>query len=411
MQTRFSHVGLLVCLGSLLVGCATLKPGVPFQPQALDLEQGRYVQKVDHFLVALDASLSMADHYAGKRKAELAKDTVTRMGGQLEGVKIGAGLRTFARNIIPGFDSTSLLYGMAPYSGTDMQKALDSITKVYGLSPLPAALRAAEKDLKDLSGNLAVIVISDGTYMDAAKVTAAAAALKKTYGDRLCIHAIQVGKDAGGKRVFDSLVQAGACGLAVNMDDLATDAAMEDWVKTVFFKDMAGGLADSDGDGVPDALDECPKTPPGVKVDEKGCPVDEDGDGVPDYKDKCPGTPKGAQVDAHGCWKPSAVLFDFDKWNVKEKFQGFLRQVAFILMQNRDMKARVEGHTDSVGPTSYNQGLSERRAKAVRSFLEQFGLESQRITVKGLGATKPVAPNDTQEGRAQNRRAEIVILP
>ncbi len=62
-----------------------------------------------------------------------------------------------------------------------------------------------------------------------------------------------------------------------------------------------GEELDSDGDGVPDSIDECPNTPIGVEVDEKGCPIDSDGDGVPDYLDKCPNTPKGVKVDAKGC--------------------------------------------------------------------------------------------------------------
>ena len=65
--------------------------------------------------------------------------------------------------------------------------------------------------------------------------------------------------------------------------------------------DAVGCPLDSDGDGVPDYLDQCPNTPKGVKVDAKGCPLDSDGDGVPDYLDKCPGTPAGAKVDANGC--------------------------------------------------------------------------------------------------------------
>ncbi|MFA5588135.1 MAG: thrombospondin type 3 repeat-containing protein, partial [Mariniphaga sp.] len=61
------------------------------------------------------------------------------------------------------------------------------------------------------------------------------------------------------------------------------------------------GCPDTDGDGVPDHLDKCPNTPPGVQVDEHGCPLDSDGDGVPDYLDKCPNTPHGVEVDEHGC--------------------------------------------------------------------------------------------------------------
>jgi len=65
--------------------------------------------------------------------------------------------------------------------------------------------------------------------------------------------------------------------------------------------DEKGCPLDSDGDGVTDDKDECPDTPKGIKVDEKGCPPDSDGDGVPDYKDKCPNTPRGTEVDENGC--------------------------------------------------------------------------------------------------------------
>lgn len=65
--------------------------------------------------------------------------------------------------------------------------------------------------------------------------------------------------------------------------------------------DEKGCPMDSDGDGVPDSMDECPNTPKGVKVDEKGCPMDSDRDGVADYLDKCPNTPRGTKVDANGC--------------------------------------------------------------------------------------------------------------
>ena len=68
----------------------------------------------------------------------------------------------------------------------------------------------------------------------------------------------------------------------------------------------------------------------------------------------------------------------------------------------------VEGHTDSVGNDSYNQKLSEKRAGAVRDYLVRQGIESSRITVRGYGESRPVATNATEEGRAQNRRADII---
>jgi OOP family OmpA-OmpF porin len=143
-------------------------------------------------------------------------------------------------------------------------------------------------------------------------------------------------------------------------------------------------VKDSDGDGVPDDLDKCPNTPKGVKVDADGCPLDTDGDGVPDYLDQCPDTPKGATVNSVGCW-----------------------EVVTILKKNREMKGVIEGHTDSMGSEEYNQGLSERRAQAVEKYIEEHGIDADRYTIKGYGESNPIASNDTEEGRQENRRVEL----
>ena len=78
------------------------------------------------------------------------------------------------------------------------------------------------------------------------------------------------------------------------------------------------------------------------------------------------------------------------------------------LRDNPSLHVVVEGHTDSVGSDAYNRKLSERRAKAVRDYLVREGIESSRLTTHGYGKSRPVASNDTAEGRAENRRAEII---
>jgi len=70
----------------------------------------------------------------------------------------------------------------------------------------------------------------------------------------------------------------------------------------------------------------------------------------------------------------------------------------------------VAGHTDSVGTDSYNQGLSERRANAVKDYLTAQGIKASRLTARGYGESRPVASNDTDEGRAENRRVELIVL-
>ncbi len=172
---------------------------------------------------------------------------------------------------------------------------------------------------------------------------------------------------------------------------------------------------DADGDGVPDSRDRCPNTPAGVAVDQYGCSLDSDGDGVPNSRDKCPGTRAGAVVDLDGC-EIEAVIdlqgvnFEFDSAKLKASATAKLDQASELLASHGSVVVEVAGHTDSVGPDSYNQGLSERRANSVRDYLVSKGISSDRMSARGYGESRPVATNDTDEGRAQNRRVELIVL-
>lgn len=103
------------------------------------------------------------------------------------------------------------------------------------------------------------------------------------------------------------------------------------------------------------------------------------------------------------------VLFAFNKAELSAQAAPRLDKLAEFLRQFPDRKLIIEGHTDSVGGDSYNQDLSERRAQAVQSALVQRGVAPDRITARGYGKTYPVAENGSAEGRAMNRRVEIVI--
>ena len=169
---------------------------------------------------------------------------------------------------------------------------------------------------------------------------------------------------------------------------------------------------DADGDGVADDRDRCPGTPAGAKVDEYGCELDDDGDGVVNSKDKCPGTAAGTAVDNSGCelaaeYKLVGVNFEFDSARLTADSTSKLNDALKILQRHADLKVEVAGHTDSRGSDSYNQGLSERRAKAVADYLIGKGANAANITVKGYGESQPVADNGTEAGRADNRRVEF----
>lgn len=103
------------------------------------------------------------------------------------------------------------------------------------------------------------------------------------------------------------------------------------------------------------------------------------------------------------------VLFDFDKTAIKPDGAKILDRLVAFLNENRDKKVDLEGHADWIGTDKYNQGLSERRAASVKTYLVKKGIDQSRITTRGFGKTKPIADNKTSDGRAKNRRVEVKV--
>ena len=148
---------------------------------------------------------------------------------------------------------------------------------------------------------------------------------------------------------------------------------------------------DSDGDGVPDSMDACPGTPMNVVVDERGCPV---------------------PVDITDELKMELrVFFDNDKSTIKNQYKPEIAKVAEKMREYPNSTARVEGHASKTGPSArYNQRLSEARAVAVKSMLtNEFGIAPNRLSTVGYGYDQPIADNNTEEGRAMNRRVYAII--
>ncbi|MFP4640240.1 MAG: OmpA family protein [Guyparkeria sp.] len=108
---------------------------------------------------------------------------------------------------------------------------------------------------------------------------------------------------------------------------------------------------------------------------------------------------------------PESITFDTNSADIKPQFRDSLNQVAQSIREYPNTVVRVEGHTDSTGSAANNQSLSLNRAESVTSYLSRQGVEPSRMQAVGYGFSRPVATNDTPEGRAQNRRVEILILP
>ncbi|MEP5764975.1 MAG: OmpA family protein [Halieaceae bacterium] len=147
-------------------------------------------------------------------------------------------------------------------------------------------------------------------------------------------------------------------------------------------------------------------------------PQDSDGDGIFDDQDKCPGTPAGVEVDKDGCEIKFArgesvqlqVNFAFDSDKVDTRYLDDIEALAGFLKRHPDVVAEIEAHTDSMGPESYNLGLSQRRADSVIRILEQnYAIPADRLVARGFGESQPIADNGTEDGRAANRRVMATL--
>lgn len=215
-----------------------------------------------------------------------------------------------------------------------------------------------------------------------------------------------------GSAAFAGVIPGAATGAGVGAVLCSLDASEP----TPEPMEMAAAAADSDGDGVPDTEDQCPGTPAGVSVDAFGCPADADGDGVPDDRDRCLNTPRGVTVDSSGCPVADEVVltidrlnFAFDSAELTPSARAALDAAVDVIRDNSAVELDLVGYTDSTGPAAYNQRLSERRAQAAVDYLVSRGVPAGQLRAIGQGESSPVASNDTRDGRAKNRRVELVV--
>jgi outer membrane protein OmpA-like peptidoglycan-associated protein len=166
---------------------------------------------------------------------------------------------------------------------------------------------------------------------------------------------------------------------------------------------LSGGLicyaqdGDEDGDGVFDRRDRCADTPANTPVDHRGCPA-------PQYPDRVQAEPAQSEVITL-----SDVLFVFNQSDLTPMAKSQLDALMSKFEDADVVSIKVVGHTDSVGSDAYNQALSERRASSVAEYLLSQGVAPNKVTSEGKGKSQPIADNETEEGRAKNRRVELHI--
>ncbi|MFB3786035.1 MAG: OmpA family protein [bacterium] len=360
-----------------MAGCGTVPYRATFHGPVVPAEGEELA--VNQAVIVVDGSTSM----------QLDKIRVTR-----------ALVEAFAQTMPEGNYQTGMvifggddfeIHNLQPVQESGLALKAQTIPFIGRSTPIGECLDQVKGMIAQSTGRTAVILFSDGVATDPAYALEAAKNLAAS-GD-VCIHTVQISQSVAGGDLLRQIAGASNCGSARTGESIYTPNAMDDFVRTVFF---------TKGEAV---------TPPQPPVE---IPVeaekDSDGDGVPDSKDECPDTPKGAKVDERGCWIVANVYFDYDKAVVKQEYVGDLTEVASVLKQNPDMKIYVDGHCDFRGSLQYNQKLSERRADAVKNFLIDQGIAADRMVTRGYGETRPIRPNTTEENMAMNRRAEFSVI-
>ena len=215
--------------------------------------------------------------------------------------------------------------------------------------------------------------------------------------------------DVAGLKEFDGCPDTDGDGIADKDDACPEVAGLKEF----------NGCPDTDGDGVPDKDDKCPDV--AGPAENGGCPwPDTDGDGVLDKDDLCPEV--AGPASNKGCPEPTTddqkklnqyaktILFDTGKATIKFESAEILNQIINVLKKYPNSRFRIEGHTDSTGKKQKNIELSQNRADAVKIYLIQGGIASNRLESQGFGPEKPIASNKNKKGRALNRRVEINLI-
>jgi len=386
-------IPIISMTGIILSACATQQTSYPnFTPTAIaqNTPTTSFKQKTDTVFVILDSSATVNETFdgntAGNSKFDVEKHFLSQMNQTIPSdIKLSSGLRSFGLGACIDWGSTKLIQDISRYSRSGFQTSLDQATCASGGSPLESALASAITDLEKASGNIALLILSDGDQISSS-VFSEAKSLENKYGSRLCIYSVWVGNkdEQAGQFTLQELSNIAGCGQTTSINNLKSNVQIAAFTEAMLFNKE--------------------KTTP------KAIILDSDNDGVIDANDKCPNTPKGAHVNTLGCWSFTGVQFNLNKAEIKSGYEAIFDNAIKILKLNPNLMIEIQGHTDSSGSAAYNLQLSIKRAQAVKDLLVRNNISANRLTVKGFGESKPIASNETVAGRNENRRVEYKIL-
>jgi OOP family OmpA-OmpF porin len=350
-------------------GCA--KPWPQVDPVAVSpLDPGSAEWRVtDHVVVVTDASGTMAQEALLPDARAITRSFVAGMPADDARAK-GAG----------GYEASLIAFGggeriATEHAAISQKSAQRSVMAARaealrplgapfgGRTPIADVLDETAASLQGKQGRAAVLLVSDGQADDPERALASGRALVAGYGDELCIHTVHVGESAEGRALLERLanLSTDGCGSSREAAAVKTVAEAQELERSVFF-----GAA---------------PLPP---------------------------------VAARPCDQRRIVLrgihFALDSAELGPESGPLLDVAVEQLNECPGISLVVEGHTCALGTDAHNHGLSERRAASVREYLVGKGIAADRLTTRGLGEVNPVASNDSEDGRSQNRRVELVPM-
>ena len=326
------------------------------------VSEAKKIPRVDNFVILIDQSGSMfMEHKERKEvKAVLVKKMLLAMNERIPELGYTAAIQVFSPE--------ETLIGPQTYSRYFFEQEIQKLPdkgKIFGnLTPLGTEIQALDKIMGGFSGKTSVIVVSDGEVNEGKDPYLAAKYIDNEYTN-VCFDVISLADSQAGEETLRKINALGTCTFADGEEMISDLVAIETFLSKVLYMEVEDVATEE------------------MKVQEVAPNIITVGGGY----------------------------FGFDSAEINEAAWTAIANVVTEKVGKKPGSSLViEGHTDSTGPSDYNQNLSERRAKAVKDFFASKGIPAASMTTVGYGETMPRVSNTTPEGRAVNRRVDIRVV-
>jgi len=359
MKTGIATLASACTLFAMVTGCAKPPAVAPLAVAPVRFDE-RELRDVRNIIIVTDASSSMRRSESFGKAKSLATSFIKALP------------ETDARSSNPTYNVGFIAFGgkeriTLPLQRFDRNKLLAASESVEplgsplgtgGTSPLHKVIASIGDELVDKAGRTSVVIFTDGLPNDPERALAAARAI--IYEGTLCFNGVQVGDSPDGAKFLRELAQTTSCGTSRDAASIDSPQSFERYAKNL----LVGAAP-------------------------------------------LPAVAAAPPASCAGKIRLRGIEFGFDQAKVDAAGAAVLDTAIEAVSGCTGAKLHFDGYTDSTGPEAYNMKLSERRAAAVRDYFVSKGVDAERITLAGHGEADPVAPNDTRDGRARNRRVEL----